>query len=337
VSIERRSAMLLALALICATAPSGGARAESEQVAPSAGAATESSSAPASPIPTPTPTPSAEAQPEPVAGPAEATSRAAQTPPDVTSGAPALRAPVAPPTTKPVRRPAPARVGPPGDGAAGSIDLPRLGGSDTAQALRIVLGLTLLAVLPALLVCLTPFLRTIIVLSMLRHGIGMNETPPNTVLIGLALFLTLFTMSPVLQRVNQEALQPFMEGKLSMEGGYQKGMAPLREFMVRQTREQDLALMVELSKAPQPRNMGDVGNVQLIPAYMLSELRAAFQIGFVVLLPFLLIDLVVSAILMSLGMMMMPPVTISLPLKVLMFVLVDGWSLLVKALVGSFT
>jgi flagellar biosynthetic protein FliP len=113
-------------------------------------------------------------------------------------------------------------------------------------------------------------------------------------------------------------------------------MAPLREFMVRQTREQDLALMVELSKAPQPRSMDDIGNLQLIPAYMLSELRAAFQIGFVVLLPFLLIDLVVSAILMSLGMMMMPPVTVSLPLKVLMFVLVDGWSLLVKALVGSF-
>jgi flagellar biosynthetic protein FliP len=338
VSIERRSALLLGLALICATAPSGGARAESDQAAPPAGAATEVSSAPSTPTPTPTPTPTAEAeaQPEPVAGPTEASSRAAQTPPDVTSGAPALRAPAVPLTTKPVRRPTPARVGPPGDGAADSIDLPRLGGTDTAQALRIVLGLTLLAVLPALLVCLTPFLRSIIVLSMLRHGIGMNETPPNTVLIGLALFLTLFTMSPVLQRVNQEALQPFMEGKLSMEGGYQKGMVPLREFMVRQTREQDLALMVELSKAPQPRNMGDVGNVQLIPAYMLSELRAAFQIGFVVLLPFLLIDLVVSAILMSLGMMMMPPVTISLPLKVLMFVLVDGWSLLVKALVGSF-
>lgn len=224
---------------------------------------------------------------------------------------------------------------------------PRRGGSnevgawtpsspETAQALRIVLGLTVLAILPALLVCLTSFLRIIIVLSMLRHAIGLPETPPNTVLTGLALFLTLFTMSPFLERMNQEAFQPFMTGQLSVEASYQKGMAPLREFMVRQTREQDLALMVDLSKARPPERMEDVSNVQLVPAYMLSELRAAFQIGFVVFLPFLLIDLVVSSILMALGMMMMPPTTISLPLKVLMFVLVDGWSLLLKALVGSF-
>ncbi len=212
------------------------------------------------------------------------------------------------------------------------------GGSnvETAQALRIVLGLTAIALLPALVVCLTSFLRIIIVLSMLRHAIGMNETPPNMVLTGLALFLTLFTMSPVLQRMNQDALQPFMQSKLSMEAGYERGMAPLREFMVRQTREQDLALVVELSKATPPRTIEDVSNVQLIPAFMLSELRAAFQVGFVVFLPFLLIDLVVSSILMALGMMMMPPTTISLPLKILMFVLIDGWSLLLKALVGSF-
>jgi flagellar biosynthesis protein FliP len=208
--------------------------------------------------------------------------------------------------------------------------------TETAQALRVVLGLTVLAVLPALLVCLTSFLRTVVVLSMLRHAIGMNETPPNTVLIGLALFLTLFTMSPVLQKVNQDAFAPFMAGKLSMEDGYSKGVAPLREFMVRQTREADLALMVELSKAPTPQSMDDISNVQLIPAFMLSELRAAFQIGFVIFLPFLLIDLIVSSILMALGMMMMPPTTIALPLKILMFILVDGWSLVLKALVGSF-
>jgi len=208
--------------------------------------------------------------------------------------------------------------------------------AETSQALRVVLGLTVLAVAPALLVCVTSFLRIIIVLSMLRHAIGMNETPPNTVLTGLALFLTLFTMSPVLQKLNEDAFQPFMNGKLSMEAGYEKGMAPLREFMVRQTREQDLALMVELSKAKAPETLQDVSNVQLVPAFMLSELRAAFQIGFVVFLPFLLIDLVVSSILMALGMMMMPPTTVSLPLKVLMFVLIDGWSLLLKALVGSF-
>ncbi|MFD1836914.1 flagellar type III secretion system pore protein FliP [Paracidovorax cattleyae] len=224
-------------------------------------------------------------------------------------------------------------------GAAAAQQAPSaawLGGADTSQAVRIVIGLTVLAVLPALLVCITSFLRIIVVLSMLRHAIGMNETPPNTVLIGLALFMTLFTMSPVLEQVNREALQPFMSGKLGMEQGLNKGIAPLREFMVRQTREQDLALMVELSKAPPPQSMDDISNVQLIPAFMLSELRAAFQIGFVVFLPFLLIDLIVSSVLMALGMMMMPPTTIALPVKILMFILIDGWSLLLKALVGSF-
>ncbi|ROZ63217.1 flagellar biosynthetic protein FliP [Ramlibacter sp. WS9] len=202
--------------------------------------------------------------------------------------------------------------------------------------MRIVVGLTALAILPALLVCLTAFLRIIIVLSMLRHAIGMPETPPNTVLLGLALFLTLFTMSPVLHQLNQDALQPFMAGKLGVEGTYEKGSGPLREFMVRQTREQDLALMVELSKAKRPESMADISNVQLIPAFMLSELRAAFQIGFVIFLPFLLIDLIVSSVLMALGMMMMPPTTVALPLKILMFILVDGWSVVLKALMGSF-
>jgi flagellar biosynthetic protein FliP len=207
---------------------------------------------------------------------------------------------------------------------------------DTSAALRIVLGLTLLAVLPALIVSVTAFLRIIIVLSMLRHAIGMPETPPNTVLIGLALFMTLFTMSPVLDQVNREALQPFMDGKVSAEAGFSKASRPIRDFMIRQTREQDLALMIELSKAPVPASVEDVGNVQLIPAFMLSELRTAFQIGFVVFLPFVLIDLVVSSVLMALGMMMMPPITIALPLKVLVFVLIDGWGVLLKALVGSF-
>lgn len=207
---------------------------------------------------------------------------------------------------------------------------------ETAAAVRVVLGLTLLAVLPSLLVCMTAFLRIVIVLSMLRHAIGMPETPPNTVIIGLALFLTLFTMSPVLQQLNTEALQPFMAGRIGIEQVIDAGMRPLREFMLRNTREEDLALMIELSRAPRPASHDELGFVQVIPAFMLSELRAAFQIGFLVFLPFLLIDLIVSSILMSLGMMMMPPVTVALPLKVLMFVLVDGWSLLVRALVGSF-
>lgn len=171
---------------------------------------------------------------------------------------------------------------------------------------------------------------------MLRHAIGMPETPPNMVLIGMALFMTMFTMAPVLEPINRDALQPFMEGRLSVAQVYEHGSQPLREFMIRQTREQDMALMVELSKAKRPESINDISNLQLIPAFMLSELRAAFQIGFVVFLPFLLIDLIVSSVLMALGMMMMPPITIALPLKVLMFVLVDGWSLILRALVGSF-
>jgi flagellar biosynthetic protein FliP len=228
----------------------------------------------------------------------------------------------------------------PGQGVGIDLRLPQDGGkgqgTDTALAVRIVMGLTLLAVLPALVVCVTAFLRIVIVLSMLRHAIGMPETPPNTVLIGLALFMTLFTMSPVLDTLNRDALQPFMQGTVGADVAFQKASAPLRDFMVRQTREQDLALMVELSKAKPPQTMDDISNVQLVPAFMLSELRAAFQIGFVIFLPFLLIDLIVSSILMALGMMMMPPTTIALPLKVLMFILVDGWSLILKALVGSF-
>jgi flagellar biosynthetic protein FliP len=208
--------------------------------------------------------------------------------------------------------------------------------AETSNAVRIVLGLTLLAVLPSLLVCMTAFLRIIIVLSMLRHAIGMPETPPNTALIGLAIFLTLFTMAPMLQALNRDALQPFLQGQIGTEAAYTKASQPLREFMGRQTREQDIALMIDLSKSPRPQSLDDVSTVQLIPAFMLSELRAAFQIGFVVFLPFLLIDLIVSSVLMALGMMMMPPITVALPLKLLMFILVDGWSLILKALVGSF-
>lgn len=205
----------------------------------------------------------------------------------------------------------------------------------TAMALRVVIGLALLTLLPALLVSVTSFLRIIVVLSMLRQALGMSGTPPNSALIGLALFLTLFTMSPVLDRINQDALQPFMAGKATMQVSIDAAITPLRDFMVRQTREEDLALMVELAKKPPPQSMADISNVQLIPAFMLSELRTAFTIGFVIFLPFLLIDLVVSSILMALGMMMMPPVTISLPIKILMFILIDGWDLVLRSTVGS--
>jgi flagellar biosynthetic protein FliP len=206
---------------------------------------------------------------------------------------------------------------------------------EVALALKILVGLTVLSLAPALLVSVTAFVRIIIVLSMLRHAFGMQETPPNTVLISLALFLTLFVMAPVFEQANRDGVQPYLDGKLDTTQAFERAMQPLRAFMIRQTRESDMALMVEVSHAPMPRSTDEVSNVQLVPAYMLSELRAAFQIGFVVFLPFLLIDLIVSSILMSLGMMMVPPATIALPMKILMFVLIDGWSLVVKAVVGS--
>jgi len=218
-----------------------------------------------------------------------------------------------------------------------SATLGGAGGKDEmALALKIVLGLTVLSLAPALLVSMTSFVRIIIVLSMLRHAVGMQETPPNTVMISLALFLTLFTMTPVLDQMSTRAFGPFMSGKLTAERAFDEGAKPLRDFMIRQTREQDVYLMLELSKKAMPETADGIGNAQLIPAFMLSELRSAFQIGFVIFLPFLLIDLVVSSILMSLGMMMVPPATIALPIKILMFILIDGWNLIVRSLIGTF-
>jgi flagellar biosynthetic protein FliP len=207
---------------------------------------------------------------------------------------------------------------------------------DISSALKILLGMTILSLAPAILVSMTSFIRISIVLSMLRHAFGMQETPPNTVLISLSLFLTLFTMMPVINSINADAFQPYMEGKIQTALALERGVKPLREFMIRQTREQDLSLMVELAKQSAPKTADDIPTLELIPAFMLSELRSAFQIGFVIFLPFLLIDLLISTILMSLGMMMVPPVTVSLPVKVLMFVLIDGWNLVIKALVGTF-
>ena len=229
---------------------------------------------------------------------------------------------------------------------AAAIELPGIqvsvaggagGKQQISSAIQILLALTVLSLAPAILVSMTAFVRIIIVLSMLRHAFGMQETPPNTVLVSLALFLTLFTMLPVVDKVNDDAVQPYRGNKIGLEEAYKRGVAPMREFMVRQTREQDLALMVEISRDESPKTIDDVKLVQLIPAFMLNELRTAFQIGFVIFLPFLLIDLVVSSVLMSLGMMMVPPVMISLPLKVLMFVLIDGWNLVVRSLVTSFS
>jgi flagellar biosynthesis protein FliP len=207
---------------------------------------------------------------------------------------------------------------------------------EVATAIKVLVALTVLSLAPAILIAMTAFTRIIIVLAMLRHAFGMQETPPNTVLISLALFLTLFSMLPVLEQVNEKAFTPYMAGKLNFDKAFDQGLKPLREFMLRQTREQDLMVMLEVSKSEPPDSADDIKTLHLIPAFMLSELKTAFQIGFIIFLPFLLIDIVVASILMAMGMMMVPPMMISLPLKVLMFVLIDGWNLVVKSVLGSF-
>ena len=200
----------------------------------------------------------------------------------------------------------------------------------------IIGAMTLLALLPAVLVMTTAFTRIVIVLGFLRHALSTQSTPPNMVVIGLSLFLTLFIMSPTLNRMNDEAIKPFMKNELEPAQALEKGLKPLREFMGQQTRKKDLALMLDLSKAKQPDSFDDVPTLTLIPAFALSELRTAFQMGFLLFLPFLIIDIVVSALLMSMGMVMVPPVMVSLPLKLLLFVMADGWHLVVKSLITSF-
>ncbi|ALN93536.1 flagellar type III secretion system pore protein FliP [Lysobacter gummosus] len=206
----------------------------------------------------------------------------------------------------------------------------------TSESVRIATVLTLLSIVPALVISMTAFIRIIIVLSMIRHAFGMPETPPTPVLISLGLLLTVFTMLPTLEKINTQAYQPFMSGQMSLDVALEKGAGPAKEFMLRQVREDELKVMYEISGKPLPDSPEQVSLLQLTSAFILNELRVAFQIGFVILLPFLLIDLVVSSVLLSLGMLMVPPATISLPLKVLMFVLVDGWSLILQGVILSF-
>jgi flagellar biosynthesis protein FliP len=214
---------------------------------------------------------------------------------------------------------------------------PAVGGSSgIADALKIVLALTAVALAPALLIAMTSFTRTIIVLSLLRQAFGMQDTPPNTVLVSMALFLTLFTMTPVLTAAYRDGVQPLLEERASIEAASAAGIAPFRDFMIRQTRDSDLALILDVAGAPIPDSVDELQTVHVVPAFLLSELKTAFQIGFVIFLPFLLVDLVVASILMSMGMLMVPPTIISLPLKIMMFVLIDGWALSVRAVLGSF-
>ena len=207
---------------------------------------------------------------------------------------------------------------------------------DLALSLRLLIGMALLSLAPALLVMLTGFTRIIIVLSFLRSALGTQQTPPNSVLIGLALFLTAFVMHPTWERINEDAVQPYMAGKLSYERALTRGEVPLRQFMFAQTREKDLGLFVRLSNAPRPKTQADIATYALIPAFVISEMKSAFQIGFVIYLPFLVIDMVVASALMSMGMMMLPPTMVSLPFKILLFVMIDGWHLIAKSVVLSF-
>jgi flagellar biosynthetic protein FliP len=216
------------------------------------------------------------------------------------------------------------------------------GGVDTqnpqnvSTAIQLMLLVTVLSLAPAVLVMVTSFTRTIVVLSLLRNAIGIPSLPPNQVLIGLSLFLTAFVMAPTIKEVNTEALQPYLNGTMSQQEAMEKGEAPLREFMLKQVRENDLALFIKLSGEEQPATAEDVPTYVLIPAFTISELKTAFQMGFIVFVPFLVIDLIISSALLSVGMMMLPPVVVSLPFKILLFVLVDGWYLVIGSLVGSF-
>ncbi|MBU2705944.1 flagellar type III secretion system pore protein FliP [Zooshikella marina] len=208
--------------------------------------------------------------------------------------------------------------------------------SDLSSPLQVILLLTVLSLAPALLMMLTSFTRIIIVLSMMRHALGLQQTPPNNVLIALALFLTFYTMQPVWQQVNNQALQPLKNGEITSIQAAEIASQPIKQFLLKHTREQDLAMILELSGSEMPNSVQSVDLISLVPAFLLSELQTAFQIGFIIFLPFLLIDLLISSTLMSVGMIMLPPMMISLPIKLLVFVLIDGWSLITYALVGSF-
>jgi flagellar biosynthetic protein FliP len=210
------------------------------------------------------------------------------------------------------------------------------GGQSYSLSLQTLILISSLTFLPAILLMMTGFTRIIIVLSLLRSAIGTPSSPPNQVLVGLALFLTFFVMSPTLDKIYNDAYLPYSQNKMSMEEAYDKGSAPLKTFMLRQTRETDLALFVRISNSEALESPDQVPLRILVPAYVISELKTAFQIGFVIFIPFLIIDMVVASVLMSMGMMMMSPAVISLPFKIMLFVLADGWNLLIGSLVQSF-
>jgi flagellar biosynthesis protein FliP len=245
------------------------------------------------------------------------------------------------PATPPSGTVAPANAPPGQAGPLQPIRLPDVSSRENfSAALQLIVLLTVLSLAPAILIMMTSFTRIIIVLSLLRQAIGTASLPPNQVLVGLSMFMTFLIMGPTWQRVNAEALQPYMIGTMAQKDALAKAQVPLREFMinqiVRNDNVEDVLLFTDYAKQPAPETFEEVGTMTLIPAFMLSELKTAFLLGFKIYLPFLIIDMVISAILISMGMMMLPPVLISLPFKLLLFVLVDGWRLITGSLIGSF-
>jgi flagellar biosynthesis protein FliP len=242
----------------------------------------------------------------------------------------------APPTAPEAPQPPAAPEGFPGVEGISGISVTLEGAEDgLSRTVTLVLLLTVAALAPVLMLLMTTFTRFVVVLSLVRNGLGLQTVPPAQVLIGLAVFLSLFAMGPTLSNVNEVALQPMLAGELDAMAAAERGYEPFRDFMLAQTRESDLRLFTDLAGADAPANVSEVGPTTLIPAFVISELRTAFTIGFVIFVPFLVIDLVVAAVLMSMGMVMLPPIFVSLPLKLLLFVLVDGWALIARSLVSS--
>ncbi len=207
---------------------------------------------------------------------------------------------------------------------------------EASVTFQVVFLITILSLAPGILMMMTPFTRIVVVLGFLKKALGAQTTPPNQIVVGLALFLTWFVMQPQIDQINRTALQPYLAEEIGYKDALDSAMKPMRTFMLRQCGENELAVMVRASRSPRPATVDDIPNAVLIPAYVLSELKTAFIIGFLVYLPFLVIDMVVASVLMSLGMMMLPPVMVSLPLKLILFVMVDGWTLITQGLVTSF-
>lgn len=208
--------------------------------------------------------------------------------------------------------------------------------TEVVNAIKMVMVLTVLTLAPAILIMMTGFTRILIVLSFLRQAMGVQQLPPNQLLVGLSLFLTFFVMQPAFNEINQKAVQPYLTNSISQDAAMDAALAPLRRFMFSQTRDQDLGLFVKLAKIEQPKTRADVPTMVLVPAFIVSELKTAFMIGFIIFLPFLIIDILAASVLMAMGMMMVPPIVISLPFKIMLFVLVDGWTLLIGSMVKSF-